>query len=142
MAITHSRLIAMETTTKEILLAAIGASGALFAAIVMFFLTRKKNVAETHKTESDSDKARFETLKLYQEVLEQLRLAHERAIADDVTIAKLERDIAECRAGHKDWSDCRDEAVAFLHEVEGHVKDDVLRVKVGVTRGRLEALSI
>lgn len=105
-------------TLDKVIMALAGVIGSIFA----FIVGRRKLRAETHGTEAEAEKTEFETFDLemgrFLELLSRIEKAHRQSIEDDRTIAQLRRDVENCRNGHKDWVECRNEMVEFLRTAE------------------------
>lgn len=130
----------------KIIMAALGVLGTVLAYI---FGTRKRR-ADLHSTEANAKKVEFETLNLemgrFLELLARIETAHKQSLEDDTTIAQLRRDVEECRNGHKDWMECRDEVVEFLISAEATIAElgdrPGLLTQITTLRGRLISLSM
>ena len=136
-------------TLKDILIGS-GILATVVGAVLTYVFTRRKTSADAHKSEVDANRTEFETFKLemsqFLELLEKLKTAHEQSLVDDKTIAQLEMNVAECRAGHKSWQQCRVDAVQFLRlmemELQGHTTLESLIESVVRMRKRLEEATI
>lgn len=133
----------MDTITwKDVILG----SFAVLNLVVGWFIGSRKRQADVHKTETDTDKAEFETFDLemtrFLDLLGRIQAAHKQSMADDDTIAQLRRDIEDCLNGHKDWIECRDDAVQFLEIAESELQGGGLLPQISILKARLTALSM
>lgn len=125
-------------TLKDIL----WAGGTVVGAVIAWLLSRRKYLGDAKAVE-------FKTFDLemskFLELLERIEKAHEQSMADDEIIAQLRRDVAACADGHKDWVDCRDEAVEFLNAAETELTaldgmTDLVK-QIAMVKGRLAVLT-
>lgn len=148
MAVIAPAILAMDITIKDIVWAVVG----LLGAWLTYFLGRKKMNSEVHKTDSESFNLNANK---FLELLEKIEIAHKQALEDDAVIAQLkmtelerEKEIAhlrqsvqECLDGHKDWIECKDEALRFLFRVEREIQEPLLS-QAKTIRTKFESLAM